>query len=290
MDVRFGVNVDPTATAVESGRAVARRAEELGFHFVGVQDHPYVDRFVDTFSLLAVLLAETRRIDVFPNVANLPLRGPAMLAKSAASLDVLSGGRFVLGVGAGAIWPAIRAMGGPARTPGESVDALGEAIELVRRFWAMERPLSFAGRFYAVEGLHPGPRPTRPIPIWVGAYKPRMLALTGRLADGWTVSTKYAPPRSVPDMQRRIDEAAAAAGRDPRAIRRLYGLMGTITDGPAAELLHGPADHWVEELVGFVRDLGFDSLLFWPAAGDALDQLDRFARDVVPGVLAGLQS
>lgn len=286
--VRFGVNVDPTATALETGRAVARRADELGLDLIGVQDHPYVDRFVDTFVLIAALLAETRRIHVFPNVANLPLRGPAMIAKAAASLDVLSGGRFELGIGAGAMWPAIRAMGGPDRSPGEAVDALGEAIELIRRFWALEKPLGFSGRFYAVEGLHPGPRPTGPIPIWVGAYKPRMLALTGRLADGWSVSLGYAQPDAIPAMRRRIDQAAADAGRDPAGVRRLYNLMGTIADGPVGELLHGPAEHWIDELSRFVRELGFDTLLFWPREGDPVEQLERFAGEVVPGVLARL--
>lgn len=286
--VRFGVNVDPTAAALETGRAVARRADELGLDLLGVQDHPYVDRFLDTFALMATLLADTQRIHVFPDVANLPLRGPAMLAKAAASLDVLSGGRFELGLGAGAQWPAIRAMGGPARTPGESVDALAEAIELIRRFWALERPLGFEGRFYTVKGVHPGPEPTGPIPIWVGAYKPRMLALTGRLADGWSVSLGYARPEEIPAMQRRIDEAAGEAGRDPAAVRRLYNLTGTITDGPPAELLRGPAEHWIEELVRFVVELGFDTLLFWPKDADPVGQLERFAQDVVPGVLGRL--
>jgi alkanesulfonate monooxygenase SsuD/methylene tetrahydromethanopterin reductase-like flavin-dependent oxidoreductase (luciferase family) len=286
--VRFGVNVDPTATALETGRAVARRADELGLDLIGVQDHPYVDRFVDTFALIATLLAETRRIHVFPNVANLPLRGPAMIAKAAASLDVLSGGRFELGIGAGAMWPAIRAMGGPDRSPGEAVDALAEAIELIRRFWALEKPLGFAGRFYAVKGVHPGPRPTGSIPIWVGAYKPRMLALTGRLADGWSVSLGYAQPDAIAAMRRRIDQAAADAGRDPAGVRRLYNLMGTIADGPVEELLHGPAEHWIDELSRFVRELGFDTLLFWPREGDPVDQLERFAGEVVPGVLARL--
>jgi alkanesulfonate monooxygenase SsuD/methylene tetrahydromethanopterin reductase-like flavin-dependent oxidoreductase (luciferase family) len=97
-------------------------ADELGLDLIGIQDHPYQWRFLDTWSLIGDLLARTERIRFFPDVANLPLRGPAMMAKQAASLDVLAGGRFELGLGAGAFWEAIGAAGGSAarrasRTP-----------------------------------------------------------------------------------------------------------------------------------------------------------------------------
>src|SRR6266511_2780155 len=88
-------------------------ADRSRLDLVGIQDHPYQRRFLDTLALIETLLAETRRVRVFPDVANLPLRPPATLAKEAASLDVLSGGRFELGLGAGAFWDAIEAMGGP---------------------------------------------------------------------------------------------------------------------------------------------------------------------------------
>jgi alkanesulfonate monooxygenase SsuD/methylene tetrahydromethanopterin reductase-like flavin-dependent oxidoreductase (luciferase family) len=97
----------------------ARELDELGLDLIGVQDHPYQRRFVDTFALLGMMLARTDRISVFPDVANLPLRPPAVLAKTAASLDVLSGGRMELGLGAGGFVDAIAAYGGPRRSPGE---------------------------------------------------------------------------------------------------------------------------------------------------------------------------
>jgi alkanesulfonate monooxygenase SsuD/methylene tetrahydromethanopterin reductase-like flavin-dependent oxidoreductase (luciferase family) len=271
--LEFGANVDPTASELPLALDVARLAETRGLDLVGVQDHPYQRRFLDTWVLMATVLVRTERVRVFPNVANLPLRGPAMIAKAAASLDIVSGGRFELGLGAGSFWEAIAAMGGPTRTPGEAVDALEEAIRVIRLFWSGERAVSFDGRFYGLDGVHPGPEPAHEIGVWVGALKPRMLALTGRLGDGWSVSLPYAPPERIPEMQARIDEAAAEAGRDPAAIRRLYNVMGTIDD----------ARRWVDELTRFVLDLGFDTFVFWPRE-DTLRQLDLFAAEVVPAV------
>lgn len=282
--IEFGISIVPAAAEVDAARAVVRRADELGLDLVGIQDHPYQWRFLETWMLIADLLARTERIRVFPDVANLPLRAPAMIAKQAASLDVLSGGRFELGLGAGAFWESVGAMGGPARSPGEAVDALEEAIRIIRLFWSGERTIDYEGRFYSVRGLHPGPPPAHSIGIWLGAYKPRMLALTGRLADGWVPSLPYAPPPEIPAMRDRIDEAAAAAGRDPSEIRRVYNLMGEIAEGgEGGDGLRGSSAQWIEWLTSFSVDLGFDTLIFWPQ-GDAVRQVERFATEVAPAV------
>jgi alkanesulfonate monooxygenase SsuD/methylene tetrahydromethanopterin reductase-like flavin-dependent oxidoreductase (luciferase family) len=275
----------PAAEELATARAAVARAEELGLDLVGIQDHPYQHRFLETWMLIADLLARTERIRIFPDVANLPLRGPAMIAKQAASLDVLSRGRFELGLGAGAFWEGIEAMGGRKRSPGEAVDALEEAIRIIRLFWSLERSIDFEGRFYSVRGLHPGPAPAHPIGIWLGAYKPRMLALTGRLADGWVPSLPYAPPDQVPALRQRIDEAAQAAGRDPREIRRVYNVVGEIASegGGDGDGLRGTVADWVEWLTSFVVDLGFDALIFWPRR-DVVAQVDRFAQEVAPAV------
>lgn len=279
----FGVSVVPEAEAVEEIRRVAVRADALGVDLLGIQDHPYQRRYLETWALLGDLLARTDRLRVFPDVANLPLRFPAMIAKQAASLDLLSAGRFELGLGAGAFWEAIGAMGGPVRSPRDSVEALEEAIRIVRLCWSGERTIRFDGRHYRVAGLHPGPPPAHPIELWLGAYKPRILRLTGRLGDGWLPSFGYAPPESVPAMQRRVDEGAAEAGRDPSTVRRLYNVMGTIGDRGSAEPLQGDAPQWIEELTRYVLELRFDGFVFWPAT-DALAQLERFAEEVVPAV------
>jgi alkanesulfonate monooxygenase SsuD/methylene tetrahydromethanopterin reductase-like flavin-dependent oxidoreductase (luciferase family) len=287
--IEFGLSIVPTSADVEQARALATRADELGLDLIGIQDHPYQWRFLDTWSLIGDLLARTQRIRVFPDVANLPLRGPAMIAKQAASLDVLSGGRFELGLGAGAFWDAIAAMGGPRRSGREALEALEEAIRIIRAFWSGERTIAFAGKHYSVRGLHPGPPPVHPIGIWLGVGKPRSLELTGRLADGWVPSLSWATPEIVPGLQRRIDEGAALAGREPGEIRRVYNLGGSIADGPTRGLLQGPPEHWIETLAGFAADLGFDTFVFWPA-DEPLEQLERFAEEVVPGLRAAVPS
>jgi alkanesulfonate monooxygenase SsuD/methylene tetrahydromethanopterin reductase-like flavin-dependent oxidoreductase (luciferase family) len=281
--LEFGLSIVPTSGDAELARTLARRADDLGLDLIGIQDHPYQWRFLDTWTLIADLLARTERIRFFPDVANLPLRGPAMIAKQAASLDSMSDGRFELGLGAGGFWEAIAAMGGPKRSAGEALEALEEAIQIIRAFWSGERTNAFDGEYYSVRGLHPGPPPVHPIGIWLGLGKPRGLALLGRLADGWVPSLFWATPDLVPVMQRRIDDAAEAAGRDPGEIRRVYNIGGAIADGPTRGLLDGPPDHWVETLSGFAQELGFDTFIFWPG-DEQLAQLERFAEEVVPGL------
>jgi alkanesulfonate monooxygenase SsuD/methylene tetrahydromethanopterin reductase-like flavin-dependent oxidoreductase (luciferase family) len=280
---QFGVFLIPDAEdpARTVDRAVA--AERLGLDLVGVQDHPYQRRFLDTFSLLAFIAARTQRIGLVPDVANLPLRPPAPLAKVAATIDVLSGGRFELGLGAGAFWDGIQAMGGPRRTGKESVDALEEAIEIIRLSWSGQSSISIDGQHYSVKGFKPGPQPAHPVGIWLGAYGPRMVRLTGRVADGWLPSVPRLPLEEVPPRQRAIDEAARAAGREPTSIRRIANINGVISGGPSEGFLRGPASQWVEDVRRLQNDYGFDTFIFW-GEGDFDEQLRRFAEDVVPAV------
>jgi alkanesulfonate monooxygenase SsuD/methylene tetrahydromethanopterin reductase-like flavin-dependent oxidoreductase (luciferase family) len=243
MTTRFGLFLTPDAGGYRELVRQVALAEEAGLDVIGIQDHPYQRRFLDAFALMGDLLARTERTTVFSDVASLPLRPPATLAKTAASLDVMSGGRFELGLGAGAFWDAIVAMGGPRRTPGESVEALEEAVEIIRAAWRGDTSVRFSGRHYTASGFRPGPPPAHDIGIWIGAYKPRMLRLTGRLADGWVPSLMYASPEDLGEMRRRVDAAAEEAGRDPAAIRRVLNIGGVISDGPVEGLLRGPADH-----------------------------------------------
>ena len=281
--LEFGFFPVPNAADLDSLRSQARRAEGLGLDVIGIQDHPYQRRYLETWGLIADLIARTERIRFFPDVANLPLRFPAMIAKKAATLDVLSGGRFELGLGSGAFWDAIGAMGGPIRSPREALESLEEALEIIRLFWSGERSIAFEGRHYRVKGLHPGPPPAHPIQIWLGVGKPRSLALLGREADGWVPSLTWARPALVPPMMDAIDEGARAVGRDPSEIRRLLNVSGQIVDADVGELLVGPPEHWVETLTGFARDLGFDTFVFWPN-DEPEAQLERFATEVAPAL------
>jgi alkanesulfonate monooxygenase SsuD/methylene tetrahydromethanopterin reductase-like flavin-dependent oxidoreductase (luciferase family) len=290
--LQVGISLVPATQKLDRIRELVRAADAAAIDLVGIQDHPYQHHFLDTWSLIATLLAETERISFFTDVANLPLRPPAVMAKAAASLDVLSGGRFELGLGAGGLPDVIAGFGGPRRTPGESVEALEEALDVIRQLWSAERSVSFDGRYYRLDDARPGPRPAHPIEIWVGAFKPRMLRLVGRKADGWLPSLGVLTPDELRAGNERIDTAADKAGRDRRAIRRIINLQGVIGEGPAparAELpvgylagepLAGPADWWVETLAGFVDD-GFDTVVFWPVDPEP-GQVELLAGDLVP--------
>jgi alkanesulfonate monooxygenase SsuD/methylene tetrahydromethanopterin reductase-like flavin-dependent oxidoreductase (luciferase family) len=268
--VQFGVFITPDATQPQRALDLAVLADELGFDVIGVQDHPYQRRFFDTWTLLVAMAMRTTRITVFPDVVNLPLRPPAVLAKAAASLDILSGGRLELGLGGGGFWDAIKAMGGPVRSPGESVASLEEAIQVIRMMWTGERGLRFDGKFYQLAGAQSGPVPTHQIGIWVGAYKPRMLSLIGRMADGWVPSLGYLQPSDLAEANKRIDEAATAAGRDPRSIRRI------INAG------FQPAD----VLIAFTLDFGMDTYLI----SDDPAAMRKFASEVAPRVREQVES
>jgi alkanesulfonate monooxygenase SsuD/methylene tetrahydromethanopterin reductase-like flavin-dependent oxidoreductase (luciferase family) len=294
---QFGISIVPAVAALDGIRSLARTADEAALDLVGIQDHPYQGRFLDTWSLIPMLLAETKRISVFTDVANLPLRPPAVMAKAAASLDVQSGGRFELGLGAGALPGQIASMGGPPRTPGESVEALEEAIDVIRLMWSSERTVSFEGTYYRLDEAHPGPQPAHPIGIWVGAFKPRMIGLVGRKADGWLPSLGVLTREELRAANELIDATARQAGRDPRSIRRVINVQGLIGEEPpptrsslpvgylAGEPLAGPPEWWVETLAGFVAD-GFDTLVFWPVDPKPV-QVELFAGEIVPR-LAGL--
>ena len=285
-DLEFGYFLIPDSSDPGGILDLGERLDALGYDLIGIQDHPYQRRFFDTWALMAMILARTERVRVFPDVANLPLRLPAMLAKEAATLDQLSGGRFELGLGAGAFWDAIAAMGGPRRFPGEAVGALEEAIAIIRAMWSGQRGVRLEGEHYRVVGAQPGPLPAHDIGIWLGALGPRMLGLTGRLADGWVPSMSYLAPGASLESQKIIDAAAREAGRDPSAIRRIYNINGSFAPsaaqpfGPADREVVGPPEHWVAALTSLATEYGFASFVLWtePTA----ESLRLFVEEVAP--------
>jgi len=265
--IQFGYFVLPDSMRPLRPLELSIRAEALGIDLIGIQDHPYQRRFYDTWTLLTAVAMRTSRVTVFPDVANLPLRPPAMLAKAAVSLDLLTGGRVELGLGAGGFWEAIKAMGGPVRTPGEAVSALEEAIEVIRLVWSGGRGLRFDGKFYQLAGLNAGPVPPHPIGIWLGAYKPRMLSLVGRAADGWVPSLGYLNTQQMAEAVARVDDSAREAGRDPAAIRRVANVAANLTADEIAEL---------------TLELGFDTFVVGGMQEDAEAELREFLENVAP--------
>jgi alkanesulfonate monooxygenase SsuD/methylene tetrahydromethanopterin reductase-like flavin-dependent oxidoreductase (luciferase family) len=288
-EIEFGYFLVPDASDPEGVVETAVLADRLGYDLLAVQDHPYQRSHLDALSLLAFILAGTQRIHVFQAVGNLPLRPPAVFAKAAATLDQLSGGRFEAGLGAGGYLEPVRAMGGPALTAGESLEALEEAVAIMRASWSGESGLRFEGRHYRLNGLKPGPVPAHPISIWLGAAKPRALALTGRVADGWVAPLmNYMPPAQLPAAQEAIDRAARGAGRDPRAIRRIELVVGAFADEAPApardtdQAIVGPPDHWTDVLTHLALDHGLGTfILVGPPEANALR---TFIEDVAPEV------
>ncbi len=280
--LEFGTFLTPKNSAPEAVVALAQRSEELGYDLVTFQDHPYQPAFLDTWTLMAWVAAQTERVHLAANVINLPLRDPAVLARASASLDLLSGGRLDLALGAGAFWDAIAAMGGRRLAPGQAVDALDEAIDLIRSLWNTggSRQLHFQGEHYRLDGAQPGPMPAHDIPIWLGALKPRMLRLIGRKADGWLPSLGYLKPGEFKAGNSIIDQAAREAGRDPREIRRLVNIAGRFS-ADRGGFLDGPSAQWVDDLLPLVAEDGVGTLILM---SDEQETIEQFAREVAPAL------
>jgi len=287
-DLAFGTFLTPQNRDPHVPVRLAQLTEAAGLDLVTFQDHPYQPGFLDTWTLLSWVAAQTERVTVAGNVLNLPLRPPAVLARSAASLDLLSGGRFALGLGAGGFWDPIEAMGVERLTPGESVQALDEAIDIVRGIWdARERrALRVHGDHYRVDGAKRGPEPAHDIPIWLGAYKPRMQRLIARKAHGWLPSFAYLKDGDLRRGNAIIDETASSVGRDPAEIRRLLNLGGAVL--PTSQgFLQGPVEQWVDELSALALEDGIGTFIL---ASDDPQLIQVFGQEVAPAVRARVAS
>ena len=263
-DLQFGAFIVPVARQADAVVELSRLADVAGLDIVSFQDHPYQSAFLDTWTLLSVVAAATTNVRVAPNVANLPLRPPVVLARSAASLDILSGGRVELGIGAGTYHDALVALGLPRLTAGQSVDALAEAVDVIRAIWAAEGPVHHDGTHFQLDGVESGPPPAHDIEIWLGAYKPRMLRLTGAKADGWLPSQGYIDMQKLPELNARIDAAAETAGRPPEAIRRMLNINGSLG---------------AEQLAELTLSTGMSTYILMVSSAD---DLRRFAEEVAP--------
>jgi probable F420-dependent oxidoreductase len=268
-----GPDADPVAEA--------RAAERLGFDFVAVTDHPAgAHPTYETFTLLAWIAARTERIGIATKVLGVPFRRPAMVAKTAESLQRLSGGRLLLGLGGGYADDEIAALGAPIPSPRTKVDGMAEAIQIIRRIWSGP-DATFRGRVHSVEHLTITPRPVDPIPIWLGTYGPRALAVTGRWADGWIPSLGFAPPAVIPDMLDRIRTAAVAAGRAPDSVRAVYNVPVTLDRRAprTPDAVTGSAADIIEQLHGLAA-LGFTGFNLAVAPG----QLAAVGTEVLPAL------
>jgi probable F420-dependent oxidoreductase len=260
--------------------ADARELEALGFDFLSITDHlPGRRPSLETWTQLTWVAARTERIRVATNVLGLPYRPPAVLAKMTETLDRLSGGRLILGLGAGGSNAEFAALGLPVRSPGEKIDALEEALAIIRGLWT-EPVFTYEGRFYQVRDAEIEPKPERPIPIWLGTYGKRALALTGREADGWLPSMFFAPPERMVEMRDVVRKAAEEAGRDPDDITYAYNVGVQVGDDLRSDqrtISGGPAEV-TERLRDLVDRLGLTALSLWIRGAE---QRRRFAAEVL---------
>ncbi len=284
--IEFGIFLDPAAAQAATMLETIELIDELGFDWIGIQDHPYNRTQLDAMTLISMGLARTERVRFFPDVATLSLRHPTMLANQAVTLDLLGNGRFERGLGSGAFWDAIEAMGGPRRSPGEAYASMDEAIDILRAAFDGARSVDHQGEIYHIHGWRPGPAPAHRIGIWLGVVGPRALGLTGRKADGWVPSLAYVPPAVARDSMQKIDAAASAAGRNPADIRRVYNIWGGFTDAPPAPIdetsgeFSGSPDAWIGFLTHLATSVGFDTFLFGVPSDPEL--LEMIATEIIP--------
>lgn len=284
-DLLFGVNVSTSAAPGADPVADARTAEDLGFDFVSASDHPGSARpSYETWTLLAWIAAATSRVSVLPRVLGVPFRAPALVAKAAESLDRLSAGRLLLGLGAGGDDAEFRALGLPVRTPAEKVRGLEEAVQILKGLWS-EPSLTHHGTIYRTEEARLEPKPAHRIPIWLGTFGERALEVTGRVADGWIPSRGYVPDEALATMRARVVAAAQRAGRDPASITCALNTQVTVDDRDARhpDQFTGPPAK-IADSVRRHAELGFTAFNLIPAGEDPARQVYRLATEVLPAL------
>jgi alkanesulfonate monooxygenase SsuD/methylene tetrahydromethanopterin reductase-like flavin-dependent oxidoreductase (luciferase family) len=285
--ILFGANVSTSAAPGDDPVGDARAAEAAGYDFVSASDHPSgTYPSFETWTLLAWIAAGTTRITVASRVLGVPYRSPAMVAKMAESLDRLSGGRLILGLGAGASDNELRAFGLPAMAAGVKISGLADAVAVIRGLWS-EPAFTYRGQVHHTQAAPFEPKPATPIPIWLGTFGARALAITGQVADGWIPSLGYAPAGQLPGMLNLVLGAAQAAGRRRTDITCALNVQVRLDDQPGADpdVISGSAEQVSEQLLGFTA-AGFTAFNFMPAGPRPREQLARLAAEVIPAVRA----
>lgn len=280
---------------------MARRAEEVGFDSLWVQDHllfrlegqaQETEGPWESFSLLAALAAITERVELGTLVTCTSFRNPALTAKIADTIDEISGGRVILGLGAGWHEPEYRAFGFPFD---HRVSRFEEALTIIAGL-LRHGEIDFEGRYYAARECELRPRGPRPrgLPLMLGSTSPRMLGLAARHADSWNAYFTRIGNRAsgVPAVREIVDAACVEAGRDPATLERTVAAFvdysgtagGTSSMNPAGTpAMRGTAEEIAEEMRAYAREgISHVQMHLEPATpagieqfGRVLDALDR---------------
>jgi probable F420-dependent oxidoreductase len=289
--VRIGVSL-LNNQGIENAHALvdmASRADELGFDSVWVHDHVFnaghvLDRiggrpYYEPMTFLSFVAARTRRVRLGTSVLVLPYHNPVRLAKAAATLDVLCGGRLVMGVGVGLIEKEMQAMGTPFTERGAYTD---EAIAVMRALWSSDEP-RFAGKYYRFEGMKFSPRPlqTPSIPLLIGGVSRAAIRRAARLGDGW--QPLGLSPEALAQGIATLRDEARACGRDAAKIP--VSIAMTLAAARAGRHALGTGPSEIVKNARAYADVGVETLIISAGTsdpGEARAALEMVAREVLP--------
>jgi probable F420-dependent oxidoreductase len=302
--MHFGVGLPHfrRLASTEAIVTVAQQAEALGFDSVWVSDHIVVPRsaiprfgevFFEPFTTLAYVAGKTRRIRLGTSVIILPYRHPLFMGKALATLDVLSGGRLIVGAAVGWLAEEFEALGIPFTERGARSD---EALKVMRALWTEAEP-RFEGRFFRFSGIKAEPKPLQKPhpPIWIGGNSPAAFRRAAEFAGAWHPS--HRPVEEIAAGARQFKALAKARGRDPKSLEIVARApLRVITNGDAPEprpLLVGTPEQIVND-IGKYKEAGvtgfmFDTYYGNPAVNDqdlkgVLATLEAFSQSVRPRV------
>ena len=231
----LGVQIEPQfGFKFEDVLGIGNDADAAGFTRLWVSDHLFLGKdavnvdCLEAWTLLAALAVRTDRIRIGPMVTAQSYRNPALLAKIAAAVDVLSRGRLDFGLGAG--WKEIeyRAYGYDFPDAPTRVTQMIETLEICTRMWREDRA-TYHGKYYRIDDALCSPKPVqRPLPIWIGGSKPRVMRAAAKYGDAFNITVSASAPTDIPDRLRDLDEACRAVNRDPKTLLRSAFLIACV--------------------------------------------------------------
>jgi F420-dependent oxidoreductase-like protein len=261
--VDLGVQIEPQfGFAFDDVLAIALDAERAGFTRLWLSDHLFLDPnatktdCLEAWTLLAALAVRTERIRLGTMVTAQSYRNPALLAKIAAGVDVMSKGRLDFGLGAG--WKDVeyRAYGYQFPDAPTRVTQMIETLEICTRMWKDDRA-TYNGKHYRIENALCSPKPAqKPLPIWIGGSKPRVMRAAAKYGHAFNITVSASGPGTLPDRLRDLDEACRTEKRDPKTLLRSAFLMACVgkTRAEADRRLDQLAQQWKTDRAGIMKD------------------------------------